>query len=84
MIALGVIAGLRDQHVNVPGDISVVGFDDIELAYMLTPSLTTMRQPRFELGRHAALTIFKAFSGEPTTNTILSCELVIRGSTRAI
>jgi len=49
-MALGVIAGLRDLGVAVPGDISVVGFDDVPMAAMVAPPLTTISLPTDEAG----------------------------------
>ena len=49
-MALGVIAGLRNLGVSVPGDISVVGFDDVPMAAMVAPPLTTISMPTDEAG----------------------------------
>jgi DNA-binding LacI/PurR family transcriptional regulator len=54
MAAIGAIRALHDAELRVPGDISVVGFDDIPQAAFQTPSLTTIRQPLHEMGRLAA------------------------------
>jgi DNA-binding LacI/PurR family transcriptional regulator len=53
MIALGFISGLRAAGVQVPLDVSVVGMDNIQAAVMSTPTLTTVSQPSFEIGRLA-------------------------------
>ena len=52
--AIGFIRTVRDAGVRTPEDVSVVGFDDIDYASVIDPPLTTMRQPREELGRLAA------------------------------
>jgi LacI family repressor for deo operon, udp, cdd, tsx, nupC, and nupG len=52
-MAMGAIAELRTLGFTVPNDISVAGFDDIEFAEIYDPPLTTVRQPRFEMGRTA-------------------------------
>ncbi|HKF86797.1 MAG TPA: LacI family DNA-binding transcriptional regulator [Propionibacteriaceae bacterium] len=53
LVAVGLITALRDRGVNVPEEISVVGFDDIPFARYLTPPLTTASVPVTELGEHA-------------------------------
>lgn len=53
-VALGLISGLLAAGVDVPGDVSVVGFDDIEVAEHFVPALTTIRQERTEIGLAAA------------------------------
>lgn len=53
-IALGLISGLKAQGISVPNDMSVVGFDDIEISEYFDPALTTIRQDRHQLGTRAA------------------------------
>jgi LacI family transcriptional regulator len=64
-MALGVIAGLARLGVSVPGDISVIGFDDVPMAAMVAPPLTTIRLPTDEAGV-AAVELFRG-EGNPTT-----------------
>ena len=52
--AIGAIRALKDAGLSVPGDVSVVGFDDIQSAAYSTPSLTTVRQPLLEMGQRGA------------------------------
>ncbi len=54
MLALGLLRGLSQAGVNVPGDIAVVGYDDIEFAADAAVPLTSVRQPKYQLGRAAA------------------------------
>jgi len=53
-VALGAMSRLRELHLDVPGDVSLVGLDDIEPASMVSPALTTVRVPRQRIGRTAA------------------------------
>jgi LacI family transcriptional regulator, galactose operon repressor len=53
-IALAVLRALAKRRVRVPRDISVVGYDDVDFAAWLSPTLTSIRQPKYELGRAAA------------------------------
>ncbi|MDQ2067063.1 LacI family DNA-binding transcriptional regulator [Xinfangfangia sp. CPCC 101601] len=82
-MACGLIGELHRQGLQVPRDLSVVGFDDIELIAHIAPPLTTIRQPRADLGRIAAESLLRLLSGEaaPEGDHILPVELVLRDST---
>ncbi len=54
LTALGVLRGLRRRGLSVPDDVAVVGYDDVEFAAVLTTPLTSIRQPRYQIGRAAA------------------------------
>ena len=80
--ALGAMTALRDAGHNVPEDVSVVGFDDIEFASVAYPPLTTIRQPLREMGATAAeLLVRKLTKNEFVENIRLRPELVVRSST---
>ena len=64
--AIGAIRAIKDAGLDVPGDISVVGFDDITSAAFSTPSLTTVRQPLIEMGQRGAKS---CWSGSPTAKS---------------
>lgn len=81
-MACGFVGALRQAGVDVPGAVSVIGFDDIEVAAHLAPPLTTIHQPRFEIGAHAArslVAMIEAGTLEAETE-VLPVELVARGS----
>jgi DNA-binding LacI/PurR family transcriptional regulator len=81
-MALGLIRAAIEGGLHVPADLSVVGFDDISLATLLTPALTTVSQPGFALGIAAASALFQLLDGEPLAPpAALPTELIIRGST---
>ena len=81
LMALGILDRLRHRGVDVPGQMSVVGFDDVQLATLVSPALTTVHAPLARLGRRAVdLLIARLRGGTPTT-TQLPVELTIRGST---
>jgi LacI family transcriptional regulator, repressor for deo operon, udp, cdd, tsx, nupC, and nupG len=84
-MAMGFIRTVKDAGLSVPGDVSVVGFDDIEYARYFDPALTTVNQPRAELGRLAAQSILARMTGgaAPPIRTRLTCTLVVRDSTSA-
>ena len=82
-IAVGVIRAARDVGLCVPADLSVVGFDDIDLAEFVDPPLTTVRQPVRWKGRAAAELLLEAISGgtdHVRERRRLATELVVRGS----
>ena len=81
LVATGLIGALTDQGVNVPRDISVVGFDDIPFARYLTPPLTTASVPATELGRHAWQRMWDLLNNRPPGHAIfLRPRIEIRGS----
>lgn len=63
MAAIGAIRALRDANLRVPEDVSVIGFDDIQLAGYHTPRLTTVRQPLREMGATAARILLQRLQG---------------------
>ncbi len=84
MVAFGLIAGLSTRGIRVPEDISVVGFDDIDMAGSYVPALTTIRQDRERLGRTAGDRLLERLTGlakGPAVEELLAVELVVRGST---
>ena len=83
-VAIGFIKAVRDAGLTVPGDVSVAGFDDIEVASLFAPGLTTMRQPRTDLGHSAAALLVERMTkgGSGNERTRLPCTLVIRDSVR--
>lgn len=83
VMAAGVLAELSERGVEVPGDCSIVGCDDVLLANMITPGLTTITAPVTEIGRAAvALTDGLAHGVEPkSVVTRLTGSLVVRAST---
>jgi LacI family transcriptional regulator len=82
--AIGAIRALKDAGLSVPGDVSVVGFDDIQSAAYSTPSLTTVRQPLTEMGKRAAQVLLERISDhekEFSPEIVMEPELVVREST---
>ena len=83
MMAIGALAALRERGMSVPGDVSLVGFDDLPIARDLTPPLTTVSLPMAEMGRRA---MELALSDHPDSEPVvhLPTELVIRESVAPI
>ncbi|WP_028804803.1 LacI family DNA-binding transcriptional regulator [Streptomyces sp. 142MFCol3.1] len=82
-IALGVIETARARGLRIPEDLSVVGFDDTDLAHMASPPLTTVRQPLREMGGAALRTALRLANGDKVEShhIELATELVVRAST---
>ncbi|HEY4193241.1 MAG TPA: substrate-binding domain-containing protein, partial [Mesorhizobium sp.] len=77
--------------VHVPDDVSVVGFDDLEMSEHFIPPLTTIRQPRAAIGKAAATLLLAVMESERkggsamgNESRILPVELIVRGSTAAL
>jgi LacI family transcriptional regulator len=83
VLAIGAIAGIAERGLRVPDDISIVGFDDIEAARFAQPPLTTVAQPKEEMGRRGVEVLAKLINDdEPPPGTAeMSVELVVRKST---
>lgn len=84
--AIGAIRALHDAGLRVPNDISVIGFDDIRAAAFMSPSLTTVRQPLYDMGRLAASVLLRRLRGEEQTTDEIAVDpqLVVRESTHPL
>jgi LacI family transcriptional regulator, galactose operon repressor len=82
-IAIGAIQAARARGLSVPGDLSIVGFDDVEGATIVTPALTTVRQPLAEMGRTAVSLLNRLLERQrfETLHLELATRLVVREST---
>jgi DNA-binding LacI/PurR family transcriptional regulator len=82
MTAIGVINALRQRGYEVPRDISVAGYDDLEMASYYHPALTTVRQPTYRIGQSAVEMLLKLIVGaEMVVKEIVEPDLMIRTST---
>src|SRR5262249_55112807 len=82
-IGVGIIEALREVHMNVPHDIALVCFDDIELASAIYPFLTVMAQPARTFGTMATQFLLDRLSGaeqSPPRRVVLPPELIVRVS----
>jgi LacI family transcriptional regulator len=82
-VAIGAIDAAAERGLRVPGDLSVVGFDDLELSRVVTPRLTTVRQPLEEMARMGTELLLRLIDGREidTLHVELATELVVRDST---
>lgn len=85
MMAIGAVRAASQAGLSVPGDLSIVGFDDIQLAPHVNPPLTTLRQDKLGLGAAAGDALVARIAGDPDRPPLrtLPVELVVRGSTAA-
>jgi DNA-binding LacI/PurR family transcriptional regulator len=84
MVAIGALIACQERGIAVPQQLSVVGFDDIRMASYVTPPLTTIHQPKVELGQLAAEVMLDLLHSRPGKNHILQPTLVTRASTSAL
>lgn len=82
LVAIGAMHALRDHGVSVPGDVSVVGFDDIQAASYTNPPLTTVRQDTVAAGELLVENLLRLINDRPLEKTIIPARLVVRQSTR--
>jgi LacI family transcriptional regulator len=84
-MAIGALRALKRRGVRVPEDVELVGFDDIELATLVEPPLTTVAQPAFEMGQRSAELLLQLIEGvRPRRRTVvLAPSFVVRGTTRS-
>jgi LacI family transcriptional regulator len=84
--ALGAMSAARGRGVAIPGDVAIVGFDNVPQSAFTTPPLTTVAQPTQEQGREAATMLLDRIEGRAERGpreVCLECRLIIRGSTVA-
>lgn len=85
MIAVGAMQALKSCGYRIPEDIKVIGFDDIYLSALVTPTLTTIHQPVFEMGSTASRILIDYLSNKTKSETPVVCfdtRLIERESTR--
>ena len=81
-VAAGFMIEAKSQGIKIPRDLAVIGFDDMDVAAVIEPALTTIRQPITGMGRQAVDIIEEALKGtlKGTKNVILEAELIVRDS----
>ncbi len=81
-IAIGALRALKENNINVPEDISIIGFDDIDDANYTNPPLTTMHTPAFHMGQYGAMILYTLLNdfNELPMKIVLPCTLMERES----
>jgi LacI family transcriptional regulator len=80
LVAIGALQVARARGLGVPGDLAIVGCDDVRLASLVTPPLTTLRVDKYALGRTAAALLFERLRGRAPRTVVVSPDLVVRAS----
>jgi len=85
LMAVGAMRALKEKGISIPAQVEVIGFDDIELAHLVEPPLSTVSQPALDMGARSAELLLKLISGKmPRPKTLVMMPtLVLRGTTRA-
>lgn len=84
LMAMGVLQKLYEKNIRIPEEMSVVGFDDIAIARMTSPPLTTVRVPKYEMGRWVAEMLLRRFKAEESPSPVrmkVTPELIVRATT---
>lgn len=83
MYAIGALKACQKLNLRVPEDVAIIGFDNIDITTMVTPSLTTIEQPSYQIGYQASELLIEKikYPSKDPKQIILDTELIIRGST---
>jgi len=86
VMAIGAISQAKKLGLRIPQDVSIIGFDDLKLSQYCDPPLTTVAQPRFQIGEQAMLLLIEQLNGNNVRggSRLLESKLVIRGSTTTL
>jgi LacI family transcriptional regulator len=83
LMAIGALDVAHELGLVVPDDLAVIGFDDVDAATIVTPQLTTVRNPAYEAGRTAGDLLLSRMSGRydgARRTVVLPCPLIVRGT----
>jgi DNA-binding LacI/PurR family transcriptional regulator len=83
-MAIGILAALSESGIKVPQGISIISFDDLQQSKFTTPSLSTVKIPKYELGAESINMLLKKIHGGVINSTTIGTELIIRGSVLTI
>lgn len=86
MMAMGVLNAAHEKQIQVPEQLSLIGYDDIHIARFMSPALTTIHQPKYRLGKAAVETLLKRIEKQATDLQVVQIEptLVVRQSVKKI
>ena len=82
MVALGALKALKERYIGIPSEVSIVGFDDIAMAELFHPALTTIKQDTKTAARIMVEQLLNQFNGQAAKSVVIDIELIKRKSTR--
>lgn len=83
MVALGALKALKERYINIPNDVSIIGFDDIAMAELFHPALTTIKQDTKLAAKIMVEQLLKQFNTQVAESVVMDVELIQRKSTRS-
>jgi len=85
-MAIGMLQYLKENNIRIPEDVSIIGFDDVEVDLLLNPSLTTIRVPKIEIGAEAVRLMVGLLKNKESSpkKIFVPIELIVRNSTTQI
>ena len=84
MVALGALKALKERYINIPNDVAIVGFDDIAMAELFHPALTTIRQDTALAAKLMVEQLIKQFNQQAVKSQTIDIKLINRNSSRTI
>ncbi len=86
LMALGAMRAIGEAGLRIPDDISLIGYDNLEISAYFSPPLTTIHQPKRRLGKLAVTTLMNAINDQPTADKVrmIDPELIVRSSVRQL
>lgn len=81
MVALGALKALKERYISIPNDVGIVGFDDIAMAELFHPSLTTIKQNTKSAAKIMVEQLLAQFHGQKAKSVVMDIELIARNST---
>ncbi len=86
MMAMGVINAANELGIQIPEQLSIIGYDDIHIAKFMSPSLTTIHQPKYRLGQAAVETLLRKLDDKSDEAQVVQLEptLVERNSVKCL
>ncbi|NQZ82422.1 MAG: substrate-binding domain-containing protein [Colwellia sp.] len=81
MVALGALKALKERYINIPNDVGIIGFDDIAMAELFHPALTTIKQDTKLASKVMVEQLLKQLNGQAAESVVMDVELIKRKST---